>query len=113
MSALDHMGLTFLRTLMWRMKELGQIQVRFVASMDFVPGIEPQEEKTGRGKGAWGCWWANGNLSVAKTNIFDYLEATARRLPQKTALSDGKSEVTFGAWLDSAKRVGKNGIISA
>lgn len=52
MSALDHMGLTFLRTLMWRMKELGQIQVRFVASMDFVPGIEPQEEKTGRGKGA-------------------------------------------------------------
>lgn len=52
MSALDHMGLTFLRTLMWRMKELGQIQVRFVASMDFVPGIEPQEGKTGRGKGA-------------------------------------------------------------
>ncbi len=43
---------------------------------------------------------------MAKTNIFDYLEATARRLPQKTALSDGKSEVTFGAWLDSAKRVG-------
>ncbi len=56
---------------------------------------------------------ANGDLSVAKTNIFDYLEATARRLLQKTALSDGKSEVTFGAWLDSAKRVGKNGIMCA
>lgn len=50
---------------------------------------------------------------MAKTNIFDYLEATARRLLQKTALSDGKLEVTFGAWLDSAKRVGKNGIMCA
>ena len=41
-----------------------------------------------------------------KTNILSYLESTAARLPQKLALSDGKSEVTFGEWLDCAKRIG-------
>ena len=41
-----------------------------------------------------------------KTNILSYLESTAARLPQKLALSDGKSEVTFGEWLDRAKRIG-------
>lgn len=41
-----------------------------------------------------------------KTNLFDYLEQTAERFPQKLALSDGKSEVTFGQWLDFAKNIG-------
>lgn len=41
-----------------------------------------------------------------KTNLLDYLEQTAVRFPQKLALSDGKSEVTFGRWFDFAKNIG-------
>lgn len=38
--------------------------------------------------------------------ILDCLEATAGKFPEKVALSDGKSAVTFGQWLDYAKRIG-------
>ena len=38
--------------------------------------------------------------------ILDCLEATAGRFPEKIALSDSKSAVTFGQWLDYAKRIG-------
>lgn len=43
---------------------------------------------------------------MIKTNIFDFFEATAKRLPDKLALSDGKNAVTFGQWLDYAERIG-------
>ena len=38
-----------------------------------------------------------------RTNILEYLEATAPRLPHKVALSDGREEMTFGE-LSSASR---------
>ena len=38
--------------------------------------------------------------------IFDHFEATANRLPNKLALSDGKNAVTFGQWLDYAESIG-------
>ncbi len=43
---------------------------------------------------------------MTKTNIFDYFEATAKRLSDKLALSDGKNAVTFGQWFDYAERIG-------
>lgn len=42
------------------------------------------------------------------TNIFQYLEANAARFEHKIALSDEKSEVSFGQWLDYAKRIGSS-----
>ena len=50
---------------------------------------------------------------MIKTNIFDYLAATAKRLPDKLALSDGKNVVTFEQWLDFAERIGSAIIESA
>ena len=40
------------------------------------------------------------------TNILDYLEATARRLPEKTALADDRLCLSFGEWLQQAKSIG-------
>ena len=37
---------------------------------------------------------------------FEYLTATAARIPDKTALVDGKKTLTFGEWLDGAERIG-------
>ena len=44
--------------------------------------------------------------------ILDCLEATAKHLPDKIALSDGKKIVTFGQWIDFARRIG-SAIITA
>lgn len=40
------------------------------------------------------------------TNILDYLESTARRLPGKTALADDKLCLSFGEWLQQAENIG-------
>lgn len=40
------------------------------------------------------------------TNILDYLEQTALRLPEKTALADDKLSLTFGQWLQQAESIG-------
>lgn len=39
-------------------------------------------------------------------NVLTYLEDSARRFPDKTALADDKSCVTFGQWKDMAERIG-------
>lgn len=41
-----------------------------------------------------------------QTNILEYLEATAPRLPDKIAYSDGSFDMTFSALWTSAKRIG-------
>lgn len=41
-----------------------------------------------------------------QTNILEYLEATAARLPQKTAFSNGTDSVCFSQLLESARRIG-------
>lgn len=40
------------------------------------------------------------------TNILDYLERTAQRLPEKTALADDKLSLTYGQWLHQAESIG-------
>ena len=40
------------------------------------------------------------------TNILEYLEQTAQRLPEKTALADDKLSLTFGQWLQQAESIG-------
>lgn len=40
------------------------------------------------------------------TNILDYLEQTAQRLPEKTALADDKLSLTFGQWIHQAESIG-------
>ena len=40
------------------------------------------------------------------TNILEYLERTAKRLPEKTALTDDKLSLTFGQWLQQAENIG-------
>ena len=40
------------------------------------------------------------------TNILDYLEQTAQRLPEKTALADDKLNLTFGQWVQQAESIG-------
>lgn len=40
------------------------------------------------------------------TNILEYLERTAQRLPEKIALTDDKLSLTFGQWLQQAENVG-------
>ena len=40
------------------------------------------------------------------TSILDYLETTARRLPEKTALADDRLCLSFGEWLQQAKSIG-------
>ena len=40
------------------------------------------------------------------TNILDYLEQTALRLPEKTALADDKLSLTFGQWIQQAESIG-------
>ena len=40
------------------------------------------------------------------TNILDYLEQTAQRLPDKTALADDKLNITFGQWVQQAESIG-------
>ena len=39
-------------------------------------------------------------------NVLSYLEDTARRFPDKTALSDDKTALTFGQWLSMAQAIG-------
>ena len=41
-----------------------------------------------------------------QTNILEYLEATAPRLPQKIAYSDGTDSILFSELLDRAQRIG-------
>ncbi|MBE6634539.1 MAG: D-alanine--poly(phosphoribitol) ligase, partial [Ruminococcaceae bacterium] len=41
-----------------------------------------------------------------QTNILEYLEATAPRLPQKLAFSNGTDGVTFSQLHSGAKRLG-------
>ena len=41
-----------------------------------------------------------------QTNILEYLEATAPRLPDKVAYSDGSFDMTFSALLSSSRSVG-------
>ncbi len=41
-----------------------------------------------------------------QTNILQYLEQTAPRVPQKIAYSDGKYDMTFAQLLDSSRRIG-------
>lgn len=41
-----------------------------------------------------------------RTNIFQLLHQTAARFPEKVALADDKSSVTFSQWLDLAKKIG-------
>jgi acyl-CoA synthetase (AMP-forming)/AMP-acid ligase II len=41
-----------------------------------------------------------------QTNILEYLESTAPRLPQKVAYSDGTDDLTFDALYRSARAVG-------
>ena len=43
-----------------------------------------------------------------QTNILEYLEATAPRLPQKIAYSDGKSEMCFEALLHTSRAIGSS-----
>ena len=40
------------------------------------------------------------------TNILEYLEQTAQRLPEKTALADDKLSLTFSQWLQQAESIG-------
>jgi amino acid adenylation domain-containing protein len=40
------------------------------------------------------------------TNILDYLEQTAQRLPEKTALADDKQNLTFSHWVQQAESIG-------
>lgn len=40
------------------------------------------------------------------TNILEYLEQTAQRLPEKTALADDKLNLSFGQWLQQAENIG-------
>ena len=40
------------------------------------------------------------------SNILDYLEQTARRLPEKTALADDKLSLTFELWIQQAESIG-------
>lgn len=40
------------------------------------------------------------------TNILEYLEQTAQRLPEKTALADDKLNFSFGQWLQQAENIG-------
>ena len=40
------------------------------------------------------------------TNILDYLEQTAQRLPDKTALADDKLSLTFSQWVQQAESIG-------
>ena len=40
------------------------------------------------------------------TNILDYLEKTAQRLPDKTALADDKLCITFGQWVQQSECIG-------
>ena len=40
------------------------------------------------------------------TNILDYLEQTARRLPDKTALADDKQSLTFRQWILQSESIG-------
>lgn len=40
------------------------------------------------------------------TNILEYLEQTALRLPEKTALADDKLNLTFNQWLQQAENIG-------
>lgn len=40
------------------------------------------------------------------TNILEYLEKTAQRLPDKTALSDDKLSLTFSQWQQQAESIG-------
>lgn len=40
------------------------------------------------------------------TNILEYLEKTARRLPEKTALADDKLSLTFNQWVQQAESIG-------
>lgn len=40
------------------------------------------------------------------TNILEYLEQTAQRLPEKTALADDKLSLSFGQWLQQAENIG-------
>lgn len=40
------------------------------------------------------------------TNILEYLEQTALRLPEKTALADDKQSLSFGQWLQQAESIG-------
>ena len=40
------------------------------------------------------------------TNILDYLEQTASRLPDKTALADDKLSLTFRQWIQQAESIG-------
>ena len=40
------------------------------------------------------------------TNILEYLERTAQRLPEKTALADDKQSLTFSQWLQHAEGIG-------
>lgn len=40
------------------------------------------------------------------TNILEYLEQTAQRLPEKTALADDKLSLTFGQWIHQAESIG-------
>ena len=41
-----------------------------------------------------------------QTNILEYLEATAPRLPEKLAYSDGTDGITFSELMDTARRIG-------
>ena len=40
------------------------------------------------------------------TNILEYLEQTAQRLPDKTALADDKLSLSFSQWLQQAENIG-------
>ena len=40
------------------------------------------------------------------TNILEYLEQTAKRLPDNTALADDKLSLSFGQWLQQAENIG-------
>lgn len=40
------------------------------------------------------------------TNILDYLEFTAKRFPEKTALADDKLSLTFSQWIQQAESIG-------
>lgn len=40
------------------------------------------------------------------TNILEYLEQTAQRLPEKAALADDKLSLSFGQWLQQAENIG-------
>lgn len=44
--------------------------------------------------------------ALPKKNILEYLEATARRLPEKTAFADENGSLTFGELIKKAHAVG-------